>query len=167
MIRRYPVLLSLVALRAVCAADASPSGEAIVDKYIEVTGGKAAYQKKHSEISTGVMEFTGKGVKANITIYVTAPNKSYSVVQIEGIGKMEEGTDGVIAWERSALKGPRIKTGEERAIAIRGATIQNDVHWRDFFTKAESTGVEPIDGHVCYRVVLDSQGGPARNSLLR
>ena len=159
MIRSYPVLLSLVALRAVCATDAAPSGEAVVDKYIEVTGGKAAYQKKSSEISTGVMEFTGKGVKANITIYVTAPNKSYSVVLIEGIGKMEEGTDGVIAWERSAIKGPRIKTGEERAIAIRGATIQNDVRWRDFFTKAEFTGVEPIDGHVCYRVVLTPKEG--------
>jgi hypothetical protein len=159
MIRFYPVLLSFVALRAVCAADALPTGEAILDKYIEVTGGKEVYQKRRTEVSTGVMEFVGKGVKANLTTYIAAPSKSYSVVQIEGIGKMEEGTDGVVAWERSALKGPRIKKGEEKAIAIRGATIQNDVRWRDFFPKAECTGVEPIDGHICYRVVLTPKEG--------
>lgn len=163
MIRRYFLALTLLAVRALCAADALPTGEAVVDKYIEVTGGKAAYEKKRTEITTGVMEFIGKGVKANITNYTAAPNKSYSVVLIEGIGKLEEGTgegtNGVVAWERSAIKGPRIKTGEERAVSIRGATIQHDVRWRDFFQKAECTGVEPIDGHVCYRVVLTPKEG--------
>src|ERR1700757_4780405 len=114
MIRTYSIILSLLA-----AADTLPTGEAILDKYIEVTGGKAAYEKKISEVSTGVMEFTGKAVKAHIPGYQAAPNKSYTVVEIDGIGKMEEGTDGTVAWERSALKGPRIKTGEEKAVSLR------------------------------------------------
>jgi outer membrane lipoprotein-sorting protein len=42
---------------------------------------------------------------------------------------------------------------------MRGATIHHDVRWRDFFLKAEATGVEPIDGHVCYRVVLTPKEG--------
>lgn len=159
MMRALPLVLSLLACRALFAADALPTGEAILDKYIEVTGGKAAYEKKRTEVATGVMEFTGKGVKANITTYSAAPNKSYSVIQIEGIGKLEEGTDGTVAWERSMLKGPRVKTGEERAVTLRGAAIQHDVRWRDYFSKAECTGVEPIDGHVCYRVVLTAKEG--------
>jgi hypothetical protein len=159
MIRTYSIVLSLAACRILAAADTLPTGEAILDKYIEVTGGKAAYEKKITEISTGVMEFTGKGVKAHITSYHAAPNKSYSVIEIEGIGKMEEGTDGSVVWERSALKGPRLKSGEEKAVSLRGAAIQSDVRWRDYFQKAESTGVEPIDGHVCYRVVLTPKDG--------
>jgi hypothetical protein len=145
----YSICVSLLACRILSGADALPSGEAILDKYIEVTGGKAAYEKKRTEMSTGVMEFTGKGVKAHLTSYHAAPNKSYSVVEIEGIGKMEEGCDGSVAWERSALKGPRVKTGEERAVSLRAATLHNDVLWREFFSKVESTGVEPIDGHIC------------------
>jgi hypothetical protein len=159
MIRNYPIVLSLVACRILSAADALPTGEAILDKYIEVTGGKATYEKKVTEISTGVMEFTGKGVKAHITSYQAAPNKSYTVVEIDGIGKMEEGTDGTVVWERSAIKGPRLKSGEEKAVSLRGATIQHDVRWRDFFQKVECTGVEAIDGHVCYRVVLTPKDG--------
>jgi len=159
MTRTYSLALSLVACLVLYAADPLPKGEAILDKYIEVTGGKAAYEKKRSEISSAVMEFVGKGVKANMTIYHSEPNKSYSVVEIEGIGKIEEGTDGSVVWERSALKGPRVKTGEERAVSLRAANIHHDSRWRDFFQKVECTGVEPIDGHVCYRVVLTPKDG--------
>ncbi len=159
MIRAYSIVLSLLACHILSAADALPKGEAILDKYIEVTGGKAAYEKKTTEVSIGVFEFTGKGVKARITSYQAAPNKSYTMIEIEGIGKMEEGTDGSVVWERSAIKGPRLKSGEERAVSLRGANIQRDVRWRDFFQKVECTGVEPIDGHVCYRVVLTPKDG--------
>ncbi len=159
MTRNYSLVLTLAACRFLCAADALPTGEAVLDKYIEVTGGKAAYEKKTSEISSGVMEFIGKGVKAKITSYQAAPNKSYTAVEIDGIGKMEEGSDGVVAWERSALKGPRLKSGEEKAVALRAASIQHDLHWREYFQKVECTGVEPIDGAVCYRVVLTPKEG--------
>src|SRR5713101_1363631 len=159
MTRTYSIALSLVACLVLYAADPLPKGETILDKYIEVTGGKAAYEKKRTEVSSAVMEFVGKGVKANMTMYHAEPNKSYSVVEIEGIGKIEEGTDGSVVWERSALKGPRVKTGEERAVTLRAASIHHDSRWRDFFVKVECTGVEPIDGHVCYRVVLTPKDG--------
>src|SRR6266446_1567850 len=139
MTRTYSIALSLVACLILYAADPPPKGETILDKYIEVTGGKAAYEKKRSEISSAVMEFVGKGVKANMTMYHAEPNKSYSVVEIEGIGKIEEGTDGSVVWERSALKGPRVKTGEERAVTLRASTLQHDTRWREFFQKVECT----------------------------
>ena len=159
MTRPYSIAFSLAACLSLYAADPLPTGEAILDKYIEVTGGKAAYEKKRTEISSAVMEFVGKGVKMNMTMYHAEPNKSYSVVEIEGIGKIEEGTDGSVVWERSALKGPRVKTGEERAVSLRAANIHHDSRWRDFFQKVECTGVEPIDGHICYRVVLTPKDG--------
>src|SRR6266581_5917096 len=141
MIRTNSVVLSLFAVRlALGAAEPLPKAEAILDKYIEVTGGKAAYEKKRTEVSSAVMEFVGKGVKANMTSYHAEPNRSYMVVEIEGIGKMEEGSDGSVVWERSAMKGPRVKTGEERAVSLRAANIHHDSRWRDFFQKAECTG---------------------------
>jgi hypothetical protein len=159
MKRTHTILLSLAAGLVLYGADPLPTGEAVLDKYIAVTGGKAAYEKVHTQVSTAVMEFIGKGVKANMTLYHAEPTRSYMVVEIEGIGKMEEGTDGSVVWERSALKGPRIKTGEERAVSLRAAALQHDTHWRDYFTKVECTGVEPVDGHVCYRLVLTPRDG--------
>jgi hypothetical protein len=157
--KRSLVLFPLAAALVLCAADPLPTGEAILEKYIAVTGGKAAYEKTRTQVSSAVMEFIGKGVKANMTMYHAEPNKSYLVTEIEGIGKMEEGSDGSVAWERSVLKGPRIKKGEERAVSLRGADIRHDIRWREYFTKVECTGIEPIDGKVCYRVVLTPKDG--------
>src|SRR6266851_9757578 len=98
MTRTCSIALSFVACLLLSAADPLPKGEAILDKYIEVTGGKAAYEKKRTEVSSAVMEFVGKGVRANMTSYHAEPNRSYMVVEIEGIGKMEEGTDGSVVW---------------------------------------------------------------------
>ena len=159
MRRPFWISLLFAAGLVLRAADPLPTGEAILDKYIAVTGGKAGYEKIRTQVTSAVMEFTGKGIKASMTMYHAEPAKSYSVVEIEGIGKMEEGTDGSIVWERSALKGPRIKTGEERAVSLRAANIQHDVRWRDYFTKVECTGIEPIDGRICYRVVLTPRDG--------
>src|SRR5262249_38266938 len=139
--------------------DAAPTGEAILEKYLEVTGGRSAYAKVQTQVTNAVLEFVGKGVKANMTMYHAAPLKAYIVTEIEGIGKMEEGTDGSIVWERSAIKGPRIKTGEERTVSLRGADLQHDIHWRNYFNKVESTGVEPVNGRICYRVVLTPKEG--------
>lgn len=159
MKRAFWILLIFSSGFVLNAAGPLPTGEVILDKYISVTGGKTEYEKVRTQVTNAVMEFTGKGIKANMTMYHAEPAKTYVVVEIEGIGKIEEGTDGSVVWERSALKGPRIKTGEERAVALRAADIRHDIRWRDFFSKVECTGIEPIDGRICYRVVLTPRDG--------
>ena len=47
------------------------------------------------------------GIKATITSYAASPNKSYVLLEAPELGKMEEGTDGNVAWELAAMTGPR------------------------------------------------------------
>ncbi|MDQ6698752.1 MAG: hypothetical protein M3Z36_01045, partial [Acidobacteriota bacterium] len=113
------------------AQDALPKGEAVLDKYVEATGGKAAYAKVHNSITKGRMEIVGQGVKGDLTVYSAEPSKMYSVFEIDGVGKIEEGTDGTVAWSLSALQGARVKEGEEKAVALRSANFNNHVHWKE------------------------------------
>jgi len=140
------------------AADELPKAETILDKYIEVTGGKAAYEKNHSEVSTGTMEFVGKGIKGNIANFRAEPDKSYTEVDIEGIGKVREGADGKVAWSLSAMQGPRVKEGDERAGAMQAARFNAELNWRDDY-KAETKGIEQVDGKDCYKVQLTPKEG--------
>jgi hypothetical protein len=153
------LLLAWVATGALApAADqAPPKAAAILDQYVEATGGRAAYKKVHNEITNGTMEFVGKGLKATLTSYKAEGGKSYNVAEIPGVGKIEQGTDGEVAWERSALQGPRIKQGEERAAALREAAFNAD--WRDLFQKAELAGEEDVDGVRCYKVIVTPKEG--------
>ncbi len=141
------------------AEEPLPKAEEILDKFVEVTGGKAAYEKVHNEKSTGTFEFVGKGVKGTLTIYRAEPNKMYTRVDLENIGAIEDGTDGETAWMLNVMQGPRIKEGEERAVSLRQATLREPLLWRKLYKSAETAGVENVDGAACYKVVLTPNEG--------
>jgi hypothetical protein len=143
------------------AADtaALPKAETILDRYVQVTGGKAAYEQRTSEIATGTLEYTAQGIKGALSRYSQAPDNEYTSVDIPGVGKLEQGVSGGVAWEKSALLGARIKSGEERAQALREARIDSTYHWREVYAKAETTSLEPVDGEECYKVVMTPAEG--------
>ena len=154
------LLVWLFAIAALThAEDKLPSADAVLDKYVAATGGKEAYAKVHNSVATGTMEIVGQGVKGTMTVYSADPVKMYSAVDIAGVGKIEEGTDGKIAWSLSAIQGPRIKQGEERALALRSANLKNRVEWKESYQSAETVGVETVDGKPCYKVVLTPKEG--------
>jgi hypothetical protein len=149
---------------AVCcgaAAQDLPKAETILDKYVEVTGGRAAYLKIHNEVGTGTMEMAANGIHGSLKSWHAEPDKSLTEIDIEGIGKMREGTNGAVAWSLSAIQGPHVKEGDEKAEALRGAKFHTDLNWRDAYSKVETTGVESVEGKDCYKVVLTpKQGNP-------
>ncbi|HZS52006.1 MAG TPA: hypothetical protein VFA54_14160 [Bryobacterales bacterium] len=141
------------------AQEKLPAAETVLDQYVEVTGGREAYKKIHTQITIATMEFVGKGIKATLTSYKAIPHNSYNVAEMQGIGKIEQGTSGDIAWERSPLQGPRVKSGEERASALRDAAL--NAEWRELFKKAEMEGVENVGSRPCYKILLTpAEGSP-------
>jgi hypothetical protein len=149
----------LVGVGAAFAADPLPSAESVLDRYVQVTGGKQAYDKRKTEIAHGTLEYTSLGIKGSITRYAAEPDKYYAALDIEGLGKVEMGTSGGVAWENSALLGPRVKTGIERAEAIREGSMNSTVNWRKLYPKVENAGIESIDGEDCYKVVMTPAEG--------
>lgn len=151
--------LAAAAAALLVAADTLPKAETILDKYIEVTGGKAAYDKVHSEISTGTMEFAAMGLKGTMLSYTAEPNRRLTELTLPGIGKISDGSDGEVAWGSSAIQGPRIKDGDEKAEALVEARFNSDVHWREIYPKVETVAVESVDGKDCYKLVLTPKSG--------
>jgi Domain of unknown function (DUF4412) len=155
------IALTGVALRA---DDALPKAETILDHYIEVTGGKAAYENRKSEIVTGTFELAAMGLKAPLMRYATGPDKMYTVIEIEGIGKIEQGVSDGVAWDKSAMQGAHVKTGVEKAQSMREATFNSSLHWRKMYPKVETVGVETVGGEECYKVVMTpAEGKPETN----
>jgi hypothetical protein len=80
-------------------------------------------------------------------------------VEIAAIGKMETGVNGPVAWENSAILGPRVKRGVERAEAMREGNMNATVNWRKMYPKVENAGIEVIDGEECYKVIMTPDEG--------
>jgi zinc protease len=141
------------------SADAPPTAEAILDRFIEVTGGKAAYQQRKTEVVHGKVEFAAVGLKGTMVEYFEEPGKFYMAMDLAGVGKIESGLNDGVAWENSVLQGARVKTGEEKAQALREAAMNSFDHWREVYPKAENAGEEVVDGEPCYKVVLTPADG--------
>jgi outer membrane lipoprotein-sorting protein len=159
MIKRFVLVAFLGGFAAFAAEEALPKAETILDRYVEVTGGKAAYQKRKTESASGTVELTALGVKGTVTRFAADPDKSYTAMDIAGVGRMEAGSGGGIAWENSAVLGPRVKSGEEKAQAVREDTFNAELNWRKLYPKVETAGVEMVDGEECYKVVLTPAEG--------
>ena len=139
------------------AADDLPKAETILDKSIEATGGKAAWQKIHNEVSTGSMSVGG--MQGTATIYRAEPDKNYTEITFEGIGKMTQGSNGKIAWSNSAMQGPHVKEGDEKESALLEGKFDGELNWRAQYPKVETVGMETIGGKDCYKVILTPKSG--------
>jgi hypothetical protein len=147
------ILLAISCTAAMMAADL-PKAETLLDKYVEVTGGKANYEKRSTEYMSGTVEIPAAGVKGKVEMWAQAPNSRVEVIEIEGVGRMETGTDGTNAWENSAIMGPRLRSGPELRYHLREAMFNAPIRWREVYKKAETTGVEKVEGADAYRVVM-------------
>src|SRR5450755_1788893 len=90
-------MVACAAMPQLFAADL-PKAETILDKYVEVTGGKAVYQKIHSQSETGTFEYPAAGLKGTVTSFRVDPDQVYTEIVLTGIGKMQDGSDGKTAW---------------------------------------------------------------------
>lgn len=136
-----------------------PRGEEIMDRFVEVTGGKAAYQKFTTRVATGTWESREENRRGKITITRKAPNLLLQVLEVDNAGKFIQGTDGSLAWEVNPINGDHILEGNEKADFMRGARFQGEVDWREDFATAECTGLEDIEGKPAYKVVLTPKEG--------
>jgi hypothetical protein len=151
------LILSALAFSHV-QAQALPPAATILDRFVEATGGRAAYEAHRSEILTGTIEFPAQGLKGKLTRYLMR-NREYSAVDLQGIGLMESGISGGVTWDKSVLIGPRIKQGAEKEQAIREGYLNAPIFWRELYPKVETIGVQSLGGKDCYDVVLTPTGG--------
>jgi hypothetical protein len=151
------LLTGLICVPLLFAAD-GPTGEKILQLSLERSGGAAAFAKLKSAVMTGTVEMAGHNITGPISLY-QQNGKSYTAIELPGIGKVEEGFDGDVAWESNALQGARIKGGEERAAAARASRISMLDSWRDIYTAATNVGSEDVAGKPAWKVEMTPKEG--------
>lgn len=155
--------LLLLALASLAFGQGAPTAQSVLDRYVEVTGGQAAYGKVKTMTATGTMEIQGQNVRGEVRMYRADGSKYYQVVDLPGIGKQEDGSNGTVVWDKTVL-GPRIKTGTEKFLATcasgalseygRGALEKDSC-----YSKVEYVGEETINGKAVHRLRLTPKEG--------
>ncbi|MDP2874785.1 MAG: DUF620 domain-containing protein [Holophaga sp.] len=152
------LLATALILPSALLAQDLPKGEAVMERFIQVTGGKAAHAGKRTQVMKGTMEMAAVGLKGALTIYRAEPNLSLSETDLPNFGKMLEGFDGKTAWSFSAMQGPQIKTGEEKDATEQSARFHTE-NWKEEFKEVQTQGTETVEGEPCYKVLATPHKG--------
>lgn len=151
--------MGLYPASSIGAEETLPTGEKVLEKYIEAIGGRAVLEKLHNRVTKGTFAIVGMGATAKMTTYAASPQKIHVVIESDMLGKMESGTDGKIVWQLTTMMGPEIKKGSERAAILREAMFNGILQWKDLYKSAECVAVEEVDGKPCYKVVMTPKEG--------
>ena len=153
--------VAAIAIAAGCVAAAAElkTGEAVLDNFVQATGGAEAYSKLHNMMMKGTMSMAAMGLKGAVTMHAAEPNKASLTAEIAGVGKVVEGTDGTNAWAFSAMQGPQLKKGEELEDSLRESFFHKESEWRSLYKSVELNGTEDLDGKPAYKLVVTPKSG--------
>ena len=143
------------------AATALPSADEILDKYVKAIGGKEANEKVTSRFMKGSFEMPAMGMNGTVEAYTQAPNKSATVTEIAGFGKVQQVFDGKSAWEANPMSGLRELAGAELSAMKREADFYAELNYKKNFSKLEVKGKEKVGDSEAYVVLATpSEGKP-------
>ena len=134
-----------------------PSGEQLIDKYVQAVGGAAAIDKVTSRVMKGQIDFGGKFFP--IDIYSKDPDMRISFTHMAD-GDSVTAFNGHEGW----LGAPGRPLREMHGSDFDGASIDADLHLashlKQMFTEMRVRGTEKVGDHDAYVVAGQREGKP-------
>src|SRR5687767_5332593 len=141
-------------------ADAAlPAAQTIIDRYVEATGGRKAYQAVTSVNIKGSLTIPANGMTGTIDVSAARPNKTSVKTNIAGIGEVLEGFDGTTAWSMSPMTGPMLATGAELEQKIFDSDFDRTIGIAQKYESIKTAEKTTFEGRPVYRVELTRKGG--------
>lgn len=139
---------------------ALPEAGTILDRAVEAVGGADAIRAVQTRVSSGKFLLPAMGIEGALTSWAARPNLIYTVIESPALGQIVSGSDGTNIWENTAMAGPNLKEGEERAVSARQNDMDGLANWRKHYSSVETVGKEEVDGAECYKLSLTPNEGP-------
>lgn len=159
--RAFVLAITLaVAPAALPAQDAAgaaelPTAQELIDRYVEALGGREAVLAQPGSHATGTFRMPAAGLEGPIEVYSgTDPDRSITIVEIAGLGKLLEGYTGEYAWAMDPNMGPRLLEGQELAAARESGSTLGQLRDASMFTERTTVEQTEMNGESCYRVKL-------------
>lgn len=150
-----PKATPAVACAAPAAAPAITTDQVLED-YIKAIGGREAWKKLTTRISTGTIDVPAMNLSGLVTVREKAPNRSIFTVNFNG-AVFQQGFDGTIGWSNDPQNGLREQTGEELAETKRDSDFYHPLDLKQIYSKITVTRTDKIGDRDAY--VLEASSG--------
>lgn len=92
---------------------AQSDADAVIDAFIEASGGAARLSQIDSFEATARMKMAGMPMDLDVYLISKAPNLVYMMQFMQGLGEIKQGFDGKVGWSADPLQGNRELTPGE------------------------------------------------------
>jgi carboxyl-terminal processing protease len=131
-----------------------PSVATILEKYLEASGGRSAWEKITSRVSIGTVEMTSLGINGTVEIDEQSPNKSSVIINGPGLGVMQKTFDGSRGWLQDPLQGIIRFSGLGLEMVKDGAVFNKAAKLKELYASPVMLGKEELAGKKVYVVLL-------------
>jgi hypothetical protein len=136
------------------AAEELPTARAVIDRFNEVTGGKALVEKTTSMRLLCTMSIPSAGIKGDIERLSSKPNKLLLKTNLGAMGSSQGGYDGKVGWmDNAMLGGPQLLDGAELMGMVKEASYDAGLMTDREYEKLAVEAREEHEGHDCYKVL--------------
>jgi len=151
---------------------ALPAADQILNRYVEALGGRTAWKKLNSRVSTGTIDVPKFNLSGTVDFREKAPNRLLHVVVLNG-ATFRQGFDGTTAWTDDPKDGLRDEAGAELEDTRLDSDFYHPLDLHTLYSKFTVTGVDKIGEHDAYvveaartgadpdKLYFDSQSGLA------
>ena len=132
--------------------------QALIDKYVEATGGEEAHKAIKNRTQKGVFSIIDMGMSADMETYSAPPN-FLNVVSVEGMGEVRNGISGDTVWEMHFMNGDSILDGGRANDVRQQAALNPWEDWKKWYSSAKVVGEDDLDGEATVKVEFSKDEG--------
>ncbi len=134
------------------AREQLPPARTIIDRFVDVTGGKEAMTKHQSRRAAGHISMPAQGVEGDVELLAARPDLMRLRMTIPGVGEIQSGFDGKIAWSLNPLTGPMLLQGKSLEQTKADADFDAVFHPDTQFKTLETVEKTTFEGRPAYKI---------------
>lgn len=135
------------------AAASAPSAQDILQKYLDATGGRKAWNAVHSRVSQGNVIIPGMNLIGTAQMFEEAPDRALVKIVVAG-STFLEGFDGNVAWSSDPKQGLRQQAGAQIDETRRESDFRFPVDFLRLYPTLSTPAATTIDDRAVY--VIDA-----------
>lgn len=145
---------------APAAGKVDPKAQAVLDRYVEATGGKANHDKVKSRLVKAKLEIVGANLAGSVVTKQMSPNKMLTLTEIAGIGTIEQGFDGTVGWMKNPMQGNQLLEGKQlEQVKAQAESENSDGDPAKQYKSVAYAGEETVDGVPMDKLELENATG--------
>lgn len=129
-----------------------PAAAQLVARHIAAIGGREALTARQSVRARGTFEMPAMGVRGEFEAAQSRQGSMVMKVTLPGLGEMQSGYNGTVAWALNPMTGPQLLTGRELSQTRDEANMSSVLREPPAITSTETVEVSSMAGERCYKV---------------